>query len=182
VLAEIDAKLGPGAVAGARRMADWTRLHADRVHFNTHPTWGSMGPMFARGGQPFYPFLIHSDGMLGIYFQYMIGRPVFGALEMRQDLLRRLNEIPGVSLSESALTKRPLVSLQVFASKPATDQFLAVMDWFVEQLPPRGGAANGGGLSPATNRGPLPAVQTPEQNDDEQAAPDSTAMAAPDHV
>jgi hypothetical protein len=115
--------------------------------------------------------LIHSDGMLGIYFQYMIGRPVFGALEMRQDLLRRLNEIPGVSLSESALTKRPLVSLQVFASKPATDQFLAVMDWFVEQLPPRGGAANGGGLSPAAGRGPLPAAPAPEQNDDEQTPP-----------
>ncbi len=81
-----------------------------------------------------------------------------------------------MSLPKSALTKRPLVSLQVFARKQAIDQFLAIMDWFVEQLPPRSGAANGGGLSPATDRGSLPAPPAPEENDDAQAASDSTAM------
>ena len=73
-----------------------------------------MGPVFAVGNVELYPFLIHTDGTVGLYFQYMIGKPMFGAEDKRRELLARLNAI-GLILPESAITRRPAVSLRVFA-------------------------------------------------------------------
>ncbi len=114
VLAGIGERCGPQILVAARRLADWADANADRVQFNTHPSWGTLSAVYERGGKPFYPFQIGTDGTIGIYFQYMIGRPVFDAVEKRRELLERLNQIPGFDLPESALTKRPLVKLEVF--------------------------------------------------------------------
>ena len=139
VLAGIAATCGPDLMREVHRIAAWTRDKADRVYVNSNATWGAMGPLFERGGtKAFYPFLIGTDATIGIYFQYMAGRPVFDDMAMRRELLVRLNAVPGFELPESALTKRPPVKLELFARPGATDDFLATMDWFVAQLPVRG--------------------------------------------
>lgn len=151
VLAGIGERSGPEIMQAARRIADWARENADRVQFNTNPMWGTLAAVFDRGGKPFYPFQIGTDGTIGIYFQYMIGRPVFDAIEKRRELLERLNQIPGFTLSDSVLTKRPLVKLEVFLQPGATETFLAVMDWFVAQLPKRGARSREDGAQPAAH-------------------------------
>ena len=131
-----------GAAIGreTERIMDWMRRNADQVSFNDNPIWGGMAPLFDRGGKPFYPIQIWSDGSIGIYFQYMLGRPVFDDIEKRRELMGRLNQVPGFTLKETSLSKRPQVKLDVFSRPEVTETFLAVMDWFVAQLPARGAA------------------------------------------
>ena len=114
---------------------DWMRRNADQVSFNGDPTWGGMAPLFDRGGgKPFYPVQIWSDGSIGIYFQYMLDRPVFDDFEKRRELMGRLNQVPGFALKETSLSKCPQVKLDVFSRPEVTEAFLAVMDWSVTQL------------------------------------------------
>ena len=68
-----------------------------------------------------------------MYFEYMLGKPVFDDLGRRQQLLDRLNAVPGVRLPPDAVSKRKTIPLAGF-TPDATAGFLAAMDWFVEEL------------------------------------------------
>lgn len=132
ILAELVQKgFAPEVVEAARQICDWARVRSDRLYFSTSPSWGGMGPRFGQGADEFYPFLVHTDGTVGIYFQYMLKRAVVGDEALRRELLRRLNEIDGVALPEDSLTRRPGISLKGLARGDNTARFLHVMDWFV---------------------------------------------------
>ncbi len=54
---------------------------------------------------------------------------------MRREFLRRLNEIPGVSIPEDAITRRPSIPLALFAADPkALEALKAALDWFCETV------------------------------------------------
>ena len=52
----------------------------------------------------------------------------------RLELLRRLNEIPGINLSVSRIKKRPSFPLSVLKDETALRQFLEVLNWFVQEV------------------------------------------------
>jgi hypothetical protein len=62
----------------------------------------------------------------------MKGKPVFGELHEREELLRRLNEVPGISLPISAASGRKQIRLSDLGDE-GVQGFLAVMDWFAER-------------------------------------------------
>ncbi len=49
-------------------------------------------------------------------------------------LLARLNAIPGVSIPESAIDKRPSIPLAALINEHPLYQVLSVLDWCVEQI------------------------------------------------
>lgn len=61
----------------------------------------------------------------------MKDKPIVGDESFRREFLRRLNDIKGVALPESALTKRPGISLKTLAVGENTRRFLEVMNWFI---------------------------------------------------
>lgn len=133
--AELSAKAhGPG-VELARALSGWMERSADGVEFNDNPRWGSMTPLYRLDGSTLTgPFRLWTDGTINLMFQYMLGRPVFGDEALREELRHRLNEVPGISLPEMAISKRPTVPLLPVAEAGAADQLLAVFDWFATTL------------------------------------------------
>ena len=52
-----------------------------------------------------------------------------------RELLRRLNEIPGVAITDVAITRRPRIPLDMLGRDPAAlEAFLLVFDWFWETV------------------------------------------------
>lgn len=109
------------------------------MYFGTSPTWGSMGPVFVRDDIEFHPFFVWTDGGVGIHFQYMKDKPIVGEEEFRSELLNRLNQLKGVALPESAITKRPSIPLKILATGNNTERFLQIMDWLVGEWRRRAG-------------------------------------------
>ncbi|MEV7185578.1 DUF262 domain-containing protein [Kitasatospora sp. NPDC093102] len=68
------------------------------------------------------------SGTAEVVFQYLKDRSPFDDTEVRQELLRRLNEIDGIDLAEAKLELRPSFPLQVFADHP--EEVCAVLEWF----------------------------------------------------
>jgi hypothetical protein len=65
-------------------------------------------------------------------FQYMT-HPPLDDVQTRHEYRRRLNGIPGVSIPEDAITRRPSIPLALFAANPkALEAFKAALDWFCE--------------------------------------------------
>jgi hypothetical protein len=125
--------LGPEVVEAARQICDWAREHGDRTYLSTSPSWGGMGPIFGTGEGEFYPYLVHTDGTVGIYFQFMLRKPIVGDEAFRRRLLDKLNGLRGVSIPETSLSKRPGISLKILALEDNTKRFLEIIDWFVEE-------------------------------------------------
>ncbi|WP_243928353.1 hypothetical protein, partial [Methylobacterium sp. J-076] len=75
---------------------------------------------------------------MAVYFEYMLAKPVFDDLGLRQALLDRLNAVLGIHLPPDAVTKRKTIPLAPLTPE-ATAGFLEAMDWFVDTL--RAGAS-----------------------------------------
>ncbi len=52
----------------------------------------------------------------------------------RSELLRRLNDIPGIKIPHFAVDKYPSIALTALNDEGATRQFLDVMDWVVQEI------------------------------------------------
>jgi len=84
--------------------------------------------------QEFPSFVVWTYGSVEIYFQHLKNRPIFRSEAKRLELLHRLNSIPGVSISEHALTKRPNFSLELLRDKKSLNLFFAAFDWLIQQI------------------------------------------------
>ena len=108
--------------------------HADAVQYNDNPSWGTMNPRFRIGGTTAtVPFRLGSEGSIEITFQYLIDRPAIGDADLREELRRRLNEVPGILLAPEAISGRPLLKLAQIG-QPGQQALLAVFDWFASEL------------------------------------------------
>ena len=79
-------------------------------------------------------FAVWTNGTVEIYFYWYQYKPPFDTEERRRALLTRLNAIPGISLPEEAISKRPGIPLSALHDKEALRQFLEIFDWFVEAI------------------------------------------------
>ena len=75
-----------------------------------------------------------TNGAVEIYFQWYSYKPPFDNEEMRRELLARLKAIPGVSLPDDAIGRRPSIPLSTLQDQTALDQFLEIFDWFLDQI------------------------------------------------
>jgi hypothetical protein len=134
-LKELKEKHGPAEARAARELIDWARGQRLRLWWGTGRIEGSFSPVLDHEGQPYYPIGIGTArGKVDISFQFMT-RPPFDDVAMRHELRRRLNEIPGVSIPDDAITRRPNIPLALFAADPeALEAFKRVLDWFCETV------------------------------------------------
>lgn len=52
----------------------------------------------------------------------------------RLELLRRLNEIPGIAISPEAISKRPNIPLTIFKNEDVLKKFLETLDWAIQEI------------------------------------------------
>jgi hypothetical protein len=71
---------------------------------------------------------------LEVYFQWYISRPPFDQLSYRQELMNRLNTIPGIELPTNKIDKRPSFPLDLLAPPESMRVFLETFDWFMKEI------------------------------------------------
>ena len=132
LLRELEATHGPSEANVLRELIEWARVHRLRPWWGTGK--GGFGPVLDHAGQTYYPFGVSSLGKVDIGFQYMT-RPPLDDVQMRHEYRRRLNKIPGVSIPERAITRRPRFPLALLAADPkALEAFTSALDWFCDTV------------------------------------------------
>jgi hypothetical protein len=133
LFADLEAKRGPEVSRAARDLYDWTLEQGMRAAFGAGKHDGSWTPVVLANGREYPPLALYSYGRCEVQFQHLLARPPFDNEAMRLELLRRVNEIPGVSFGPEVITKRPSIQIAVLASNPrALDQLKAVLRWVAE--------------------------------------------------
>lgn len=127
---------GPEAVLAAQRIMGWVRSNAPmvRLWWGRGTRTGSFGGAMTTTAGEYYLFAAYSYGRLEIYFQWLKAKPPFDDETKRRALLGRLNAISGVDLADDAIHRRPAIDLALLAAGGRMEQFLAVLDWIVNEV------------------------------------------------
>lgn len=124
----------PGAAATARQLLDWGERNGRYVWWGRGANSGSFFPMLDAGGRSHSFFSVWTSGTVEVQFQMMYVRPPMDAEARRQELARRLNDIPGVSIPADALRRRPSIPLIALADPNAMQQFLSAFEWVASEI------------------------------------------------
>ena len=126
---------GEAEVSAARRIRSWAAGHGVRIAWGQGAKYGSFILKASQGGIEHSIFSISTAGEIQIHFG-MMRQPPFDALDKRQELLNRLNDIPGVEVRASDLeTSWPIMPLYALIDDEHRQQFLATWNWYLDQIP-----------------------------------------------
>lgn len=133
-LKEIDARLGTEYKDIAQALLTWAKAHNLRIWYGSGDRSGSFYPLFDSANGPAYTFAAWTYGGVEIQFQYMKSLAPFNDLSMRRQLLDRLNQLRGVSISPDRLDKRPSIPYSVLSDPATLQDFLATFDWYLAEI------------------------------------------------
>lgn len=136
---ELESRKNPEVVRNARRLLDWAKETTTEVWWGQGRTNGSFVPGVVIDNVRHYAFAVYtgapnSAAVVEMYFQWWATKPPFDRLELRQEMQRRLNDIPGVRISAIALDKRPSIPLALLTPPEAMDKFLSAMNWWAVEV------------------------------------------------
>jgi hypothetical protein len=118
----------------ARMILDWSKQNFSYIN------WGaaSFVPMLEYDSpHAFSPIDVRKSkgGRVVVRFGYIMDKnPPFDTDVKRLDLLGRLNEIPGVTLSQDNISKFPQIPISTLVSDNSVEQFLKVLAWTIEEV------------------------------------------------
>jgi len=133
ILEALSAAGDPAVAATATALIAWMRAKADRVVFNDAPSYGCIAAEFNVGSEPCMPIRVWTDGGVPISFSQLKRTHAFAAAAARQELMDRLNAIPGVTIRPDAVEKQSTIRLATLSPDQGAS-FLEVMGWVVDKL------------------------------------------------
>jgi hypothetical protein len=131
--ADLRARRGNEAAMAARAIFDWAKERRLRLWWGRGKQSGSFFPLLDQGDETHWTVSVWTYGTIEVQFQMMKERSPFNDEAKRQELLQRLNTIPGVSIAEDAISRRPSIPLNVLAG-PTLAQFLGTLDWLIGEI------------------------------------------------
>lgn len=131
---ELERRHGAVHVEAARQILHWANKQQLRIWWGRGKGNGSFVPTLDYKGVKHQLFAVYTYGTLEVYFQYHAYKPPFDAEEKRLELMQKLNTIPGVQLEAKDISRRPNISLAVFADPRVRQQLFSVYEWFLEEI------------------------------------------------
>lgn len=119
---------------GARQLYRWAQQELPRITWGQGGRWGSCIPGRDVDGVAHSPIALWTYGSVEIRFWHMSTKPPFDDDSRRQELLERLNRVPGVSLPPDAYSRAPALPLSVLAKEEGWAAFRGVLTWYLGQI------------------------------------------------
>lgn len=115
----------------ARHLFDWSKRTMTDFYYGSGATQGSCIPRLFLASRRLLLFALWTYGTVEMQFQYL-RVPPFNDVEMRKDLIQRLNSIPGISIPENAVDRRPSFDLAALQEEEPRKRFLEAMQWAID--------------------------------------------------
>ena len=131
---ELKSRRGIEEAEIARKILDWARNKLPRFWWGKGKQDGSFYPMLDWNDELYYPISIWTYGKIEIQFQWLMNKSPFDDEMKRKELLKRLNQIPGIEIPEKAITRRPNILLSTFKDASSLRQLLETLDWVIQEI------------------------------------------------
>ena len=133
-LIELERLNGSDSAAIARNILSWTKDQGLRIWWGKGKQTGSFFPMFDINDQSFSMFSFWTNGGIEIQFQHMRKWPVFCERAKRLRLLEKLNMIPGISIPEDGVERRPSIDCLVLRDQDQLMPFLQIWQEYMNEI------------------------------------------------
>lgn len=132
---ELTARRGEAEVQAARRIYDQGKKLGAEVFWGSGAKSGSFQFGYVRiaGKATFWPISVWTYGTVELQFEYMKNYPGrFRDGELRLEFIRRLNEVPGITVSPEKADLRPGIPLGTLVQGESLQGFLDSLTWSIE--------------------------------------------------
>ena len=124
----------PEVVEPAKAIFEWTMRKTSRVTWGKGKQYGTFSPTSDHKGTEHKPIQVWTRDYLYVQFGDMQSKPPFGDERKRLEILRRLNEIPGITIPGEGITKYSHIPLSVLNNEATLNQFIETLYWFVQEV------------------------------------------------
>ena len=125
---------GEAELSVAQKVLEWAKSKGVNTWWGKGATEGTFFPMPEHNGEQYWTFSVSTGGRVRVQFGMIKKHPPFDDQEKRIELLKRLNEIPGVELPADSIEVYPAFPLSVLFKKDYLEQFLSIFDWYIEEV------------------------------------------------
>jgi hypothetical protein len=127
---ELEHQRGSVEARVARDLYDWTLARGWTARFGAGKQDGSWTPVLTATGRQHTPIALYTNGRIEVQFKYLKARAPFDNDGIRIELVRRLNEIPGVALASDTINKTPSIQLALLSANDGSpEQLKRVLEW-----------------------------------------------------
>lgn len=134
LLEAIEGRGGAPARSVAARIIAWAREHKLREWWGHGAKSGSFYAGLTLHGIQYWPIAIWTYCSVEVEFATLTSRPPFHSEDLRRELLRRLNEIPGLNLPDDSITRRPAINFALLTNPTALASLLNAFDWAFQSI------------------------------------------------
>lgn len=131
-MAELERTGGHRAVELAKSLRDWILPLVDEITWGK--TVGRFTPTIHVHGSEVQLFGLRTNARLGIRFMYLRRKPPFDDRELRQELLRRMNEIPRLDWPPKAIDGKPNFSLELLTDPVGLQKCKSAIEWMIHRF------------------------------------------------
>jgi len=132
-LKELENRNGAEEAKVATQIMNWCKSNNLRLEYGSGKQSGSCFAMLDHKGQNHSTFALWTYGGVEIQFQWMNKKP-YDDISKRKQLLAALNQLPGVSISENRLDKRPSIGYALLKDKKAMAQFFDIWQKYIKNI------------------------------------------------
>lgn len=133
-LQELETRIGVAESKTAERIMNWCEQRGLRASFGQGSRSGSYFPVVDHDGTWYSPFALWTTGQVETQFQYLKARPEFESADVREELLRLFNRIPGADLPPDGIERRPSFSIGCLTDEDALELLFDTTDWILNQI------------------------------------------------
>ncbi len=133
-MAEIEQQAGPQALHVARSLLTWSKQNSTRIWWGKGKTQGSFYPVIDKDGASNWLFSVITTGRVYIEFGNMKKTAAFADDAKRMELLRRLNDLAGISIDMGRVDLWPSIPITALATEQNLSGFLGTYDWVVSEI------------------------------------------------
>ena len=130
----LSSRCGQDEIQVVRRLVEWSAgvgMESCYIRGSNHC---SFIPILLHGGNKFYPISVQTSGYFVLQMRWLVTKPPFDHESKRAELLRLLNDIPGVVIGADRMVGMPRIPLSSLVGGEKLQHLLAALQWMIEAI------------------------------------------------
>lgn len=118
-----------------RQLIDWARTQKLEDNFRQGSRGSAFIPILKHSGQSYFPFSVQRGGNIVIQMRWLKDRPPFNDAAKRDEFLKRIQQIPGLKITEAGgMEGFPKFPIQSLSDGNHLKAFTDALDWLAAEI------------------------------------------------
>lgn len=133
-MTDLEKRLGAEDRRVAEKLLRWAEDRKLDIWWGRGNENGSFFPMLYINGNKFSTFSCWSRGGIELQFQWIKTQSVYSDIEKRKSMLKELNKISGINITEEKLEVRPSIQYNVLKNESSLNKFSEIWDNYIDEI------------------------------------------------